>query len=116
MHAFAKVRALSWTLRSALAARRQLRRGRRPDAVVLPDPPALPDKMTRTVMLVTRLLDNTCLERAIILQRWYAAHGERKSIWVGVSSPSAGFRAHAWLEGETSGNEAFEKLLKFDIQ
>jgi hypothetical protein len=116
MHALSSVRAMWWTLRSALAARRQLKRGRRPDAVVLPDPPSLPDNMTRSVRVVTRLLDNTCLERAIVLQKWYAAHGERKSIWIGVSSPSAGFRAHAWLEGETSGNEAFEKLLKVDIQ
>ena len=116
MDTLSRVRALSWTLRSAVAARHQLKRGRRLDAVVLPDPPSLPEDMTRTVRLVTRLLDNTCLERAIVLQRWYAAHGERKSIWIGVSSPSSGFRAHAWLEGETSGNETFEKLLKVDIK
>lgn len=109
-----QLRAASWTARSALSARGQLRRGVRPDAIVLPRLPRLPQTATRTVRAVTRLLDNSCLERAIVLQKWYAAHGDKKVVWIGVTAPARGFRAHAWLEGEDSSSQVFTQLLKVD--
>jgi Transglutaminase-like superfamily len=42
----------------------------------------------------------TCLVNAIVLQAWEAAHGRRRDLVVGVTGPD-GFRAHAWLQGDT---------------
>ncbi len=45
----------------------------------------------------------TCLESALVRQRWLAAHGDRRDIVIGVS-PS-GLRdnpAHAWVDGTDS--------------
>lgn len=111
---FWRVRAASWTIRSASSARRQLKRGVPPDALTLPSVPKLSSEATVVVRRVTRLFDNTCLERALVLQRWYAAHGQAKPIYVGVTAPLTGFRAHAWLEGEESGQESFTELLKIE--
>jgi hypothetical protein len=35
-----------------------------------------------------------------VRQRWLAAHGEPRAIAIGVTAPSQGFAAHAWLVGE----------------
>jgi hypothetical protein len=42
----------------------------------------------------------TCLERALVLQRWLAAHGSPYDVVIGVTAPADGFAAHAWLDGE----------------
>ena len=42
----------------------------------------------------------TCLERALVRQRWLAAHGDHRAIAIGVTAPSREFAAHAWLVGE----------------
>jgi Transglutaminase-like superfamily len=50
----------------------------------------------------------TCLERALVAQRWLAAHGDPREVIIGVITDgksdialaSGGFAAHAWLEGE----------------
>jgi hypothetical protein len=42
----------------------------------------------------------TCLESALVRQRWLAAHGERRDIVIGILA--TGLRdqpAHAWLDG-----------------
>jgi hypothetical protein len=36
----------------------------------------------------------------LVRQRWLAAQGEPREISIGVTAPSPGFVAHAWLEGE----------------
>jgi hypothetical protein len=52
-----------------------------------------------------------CLVRARILQAWYLAHGEARDVVIGVTAPSKGFRAHAWLEGDPPcHSEGFEEL------
>jgi hypothetical protein len=38
------------------------------------------------------------LVTSLVLQRWYADHGEPFDVVVGVTAPSAGFKAHAWLD------------------
>jgi len=48
---------------------------------------------------VLRRRGESCLVRAVVLQAWEAAHGRRRDLIVGVTDP-AGFRAHAWLEGD----------------
>jgi Transglutaminase-like superfamily len=109
-----QLRAAGWTVRSAVSARRQLRRGVRPDDILLPRLPRLPEAATTTVRRVTRLLDNTCLERAVVLQTWYAAHGDKKVVWIGVSAPARGFKAHAWLDGEECARDALTQLMKIE--
>jgi len=49
--------------------------------------------------------------RASVLQAWDAAHGHPRDLIIGVTAPAAGFRAHAWLDGEPAGEE-FEELLR----
>jgi hypothetical protein len=48
---------------------------------------------------VLRRLEPSCLERALVLQRWLAAHGEPRVVVIGVTA-AQDFRAHAWLDGE----------------
>jgi Transglutaminase-like superfamily len=90
----------AWWARGALhTARRALARGEVKD-IELPNPPRLPGSAVRGVDALLRRRDPTCLERALVRQRWLAAHGDRRPIAIGVTAPSDGFRAHAWLVGE----------------
>lgn len=50
----------------------------------------------------------TCLERALVLQRWLAEQGSPRDVVIGVTAPSDGFAAHAWLEGEEHGHDYTE--------
>ena len=110
---WAKVRAALWTAAALRSARRQLRRGARPDGVLLKAPPSDVEGLNG-VLRVIRAVDNTCLERAVVLQQWYAAHGSRRVLFVGVTAPSSGFKAHAWLAGEDVGEENFMELLRYE--
>jgi hypothetical protein len=49
---------------------------------------------------VWRLRRLNCLESALVRQAWAAAQGEHRRLILGVTSPSDGFEAHAWLEGD----------------
>jgi hypothetical protein len=76
--------------------------------VRLPAPPSLPDGAARGVLAVLRRTSPTCLERALVLQRWLVAHGISRDVIIGVTAPAAGFAAHAWLEGDEDGREYAE--------
>ena len=53
------------------------------------------------------------MERALVLQTWYAAHGDRRDVVVGVTAPGPEFRAHAWLDGdEPCAGERFAELTR----
>lgn len=52
------------------------------------------------LLAVLRRVDATCLERSLVRQRWYAAQRVSRTLVIGVIAPSAGFRAHAWLDGD----------------
>ena len=105
-------RAAWWTTRALLRARRQLRRGG-VDALALPPPPTLPRDAQRGMQAVLRRVDQTCLERAAIRQVWHASHGEARDLVIGVTAPSRGFKAHAWLEGDDPGNlEGLQELTR----
>jgi hypothetical protein len=54
----------------------------------------------RRVRGVLRGARATCLERALLLQAWYLAQGEKRDLVIGVTAPSQGFAAHAWLDGD----------------
>jgi hypothetical protein len=106
------LRAALWTLRALRATRLELRRGVI-DGVRIPPPPALPEEAIRGVRGILRRRPNTCLERSLILQRWMGRFGNAPDVVVGVSGPSASFRAHAWLEGDLEGaDEPFQELLR----
>jgi hypothetical protein len=47
---------------------------------------------------------SSCLVSALVLQRWDAEHGLMREVVIGVTQPEE-FGAHAWLEGETHGDE-----------
>jgi hypothetical protein len=70
--------------------------------VRLPEPPSAPGRRgERGVRAVIRRLEPSCLERALVLQRWLASRGDPREVVIGVTAPTAQFRAHAWLEGES---------------
>lgn len=85
-------------------------RGRPIADVVVRRPPRLPAHAGRGVNAVLRRAPSTCLERALVLQRWLADHGTDKDVVVGVTGRDD-FRAHAWLEGEAV-DEQFQELTR----
>ncbi|MGH2819941.1 MAG: lasso peptide biosynthesis B2 protein [Actinomycetota bacterium] len=113
-HLLDRVRAALWALRTVRSARRQLRAGTPVDELRLRALPDLPVEAAGGVRRVVRGLDGTCLERAVVLQRWHAAHGDPRALLIGVTTPSSGFRAHAWLEGEEPGEAEFTTLARYE--
>lgn len=95
----ASFRAAWWTYRAVRAVRSALGDGKVRD-IALPWPPPLPSATRRVVEAVLRRRRATCLEGALVRQRWLTAHGVRREVAIGVTSPSQGFMAHAWLVGE----------------
>jgi hypothetical protein len=105
------LRAAWWTVHALRRTRRHLRR-RGLAGLALARPPALPDSAGRGVGAVLRRRPHTCLERALVLQRWHAAHGRPHDVVIGVRAGQA-FGAHAWLEGvEQSHADAFRELVR----
>ena len=51
-----------------------------------------------------------CLVRSIVMQRYLADNGMDHDLVIGATAPSAGFRAHAWLDGESA--EGCTELLR----
>jgi len=105
----ATLRAAWWTQVALRRTRRTLRTSPVTDVVVR-RPPRLPDHAGRGVHAVLRRVPNTCLERALVLQRWLSEHGFDKDVVIGVTS-AHDFRAHAWLDGETV-DEQFHELTR----
>jgi len=105
------VRAMWWSLTAMVRVRRALRR-RGLEAIAVPPPPALPGQAFRGVRLVLRTRPSTCLERAFVLQAWYAAQGAPKAVVIGIAGPSKDFRAHAWLDGERAAEAEYQELLR----
>jgi hypothetical protein len=106
------IRAGLWTLRALRIARAEVSAGRW-DSIELPRVPGLPRSAERTVETVLRRSAATCVPRAVVRQAWFAAHGAPRDLVVGVTAPSAGFEAHAWLEGDpTCHTERYQELLR----
>jgi hypothetical protein len=95
----AQARAAIWAAHAHVLVRRRLRVST-PDKVDLPAPPplGLERDSTRGVRVALAVTRATCLERSLVLQHWYAAHGVAVDVVIGVTPPRSGFRAHAWLE------------------
>jgi hypothetical protein len=103
------LRAAWWTVRALRQTRRNLRRRSFQEVTVMP-PPRLAASAGRGVNAVLRRQDPTCLERALVLQSWLAAHGEPTDVVIGVTGMEGGFSAHAWLDGESPG--VFQELTR----
>jgi hypothetical protein len=92
------LRAAWWTLVALVRTRRQLASGHpRPSIAAPPDLPATAGVGVEGV--ITRL-HASCLEGALVRQRWLGATGPAPDVVVGV--PLTGFGAtpaHAWLDG-----------------
>lgn len=106
------LRAAWWTHRALRRMRTELSaKGLRYSAA--PKPPRLPQHAGRGVLAVLRREPSTCLERALVLQRWHEAHGSVRDVVVAVKGPSLDFSAHAWLDGDPDGDaETFSELLR----
>lgn len=110
----ATLRAAWWAGRALRTARRALALGEIRD-IDLPGPPPLPASAVRGVNAVMRRRQATCLELALVHQRWLAAHGEPRAIAIGVTAPSRGFAAHAWLVGEDDPQvPVFQELTRLE--
>ena len=110
--AVSSLRAAWWSLRAARRAQQALVAGEF-DNISLPRVPRLPQRGQPGVAAVLRRARYTCLERALVRQAWYAAHGDRRDVVIGVRAPSAGFATHAWLEGDVPCHtEAFAELAR----
>ena len=111
------LRAAFWAQLALLRARRGLKRRRIERVVVQPPPAGLPASAGRGVYALLRRRPHTCLERALVLQAWEKAHGNRRDVVIGVDPRGAEFAAHAWLAGELDGEDArFEELMRLPAQ
>jgi hypothetical protein len=98
-----------WALAAIAAGRRSLRRDGL--AATVFGPPVANAAAGNGVLVVVDRLEPTCLERALVLQRWLAARGHDHEIVIGVRrGEDLGFEAHAWLAGEVLGTDGFEEL------
>ncbi|MEZ0165662.1 lasso peptide biosynthesis protein [Kineococcus sp. LSe6-4] len=62
--------------------------------------PALPGWSRVLVEGTLREHDATCLQRCLVLQAWFAAHGQVAEVVVAVPHATrAQFSAHAWIRG-----------------
>src|SRR5262245_38915984 len=108
----AEALAALWTVRAIVQARRGARRT--PVLRIrLSPPPDLPNEAIAGVAGVLCRWEQTCLIRALVLQRWYASHGWPRELVIGVTAPSGGFRAHAWLaDSDPCHSRDFTELLR----
>lgn len=98
------VRTIWWAFRAGHRARCQLGDGNLGD-LSLAAPPQVHGSCRRWVEATLLARNDSCLVRSAVLQAWDAARGERRDLIIGVTSPSEGFQAHAWLEGDGEGTE-----------
>lgn len=92
------LRAAIWALSTLRLVRGELSAGvARP---VIAAPPSLVPEAGAGVQVLLRMAKATCLESAIVRQRWLASYGNYHDIVIGI--PRSGFSrtpAHAWLDG-----------------
>jgi Transglutaminase-like superfamily len=99
-----EIRAAWWTDRALRDVRAGLAAGHMEVRLA---PPRLPAAARRGVEAVLRRRRATCLEAALVRQRWLRAQGVLGDVVIGVTAPRDGFKAHAWLSapGESTPTE-----------
>ena len=75
-------------------------------------PPTTRPVDRRAVLAVLRARGASCLERSAVLQRFDAAAGHPRALIIAVSRPGGGFRAHAWLDGDTEPDTGLHEILR----
>ena len=106
-------RAAYWTLGALRQVRGDLPVERVTQIRVSP-PPRLPPRAVAGVEAALRRRPHTCLMRALILQSWYGGQGDERAVVIGVTAPSKGFKAHAWIDGEAPcHDENFAELTRW---
>ena len=93
------VRTVVWAMASRVRARRFVHVSGLRGLALTPAPP-LGLEHARIVGRVLAVTRATCLVRSAVLQRWLADNGQPVDLVVGVTPPSRGFKAHAWLDLE----------------
>jgi Transglutaminase-like superfamily len=110
------LRAAWWALRTASRTRRLLDSEGLEAAIGPPPPPNLPDAGIRGVRGALRRRRESCLVKSIVVQSWEAAHGRRRDLIIGVTTPSE-FGAHAWLDGDTAVTPStpYQEILRREL-
>lgn len=93
-------RTAAWTLLALRRTRSALAGAGQP--TTLPTPPKAPSAHP-VVLRVLGLGRARCLSRSAVRQAWLAGQGDPRDLIIGVTAPSTGFRAHAWLDGDRDG-------------
>jgi hypothetical protein len=75
-------------------------------------PPSLPVDAVRGVRVAAKLGRASCLERSLLLQRWYSDHGIAYDVLVGIDTTGGDFKAHAWLEGHDGPQDEYTVLTR----
>lgn len=65
--------------------------------VAFPSSERIGPRAGRVVLRLLRDRENKCLSNALIAQAWRSDHGDQVDVVIGVTAPSSGFSAHAWL-------------------
>ncbi|MFG1677280.1 lasso peptide biosynthesis B2 protein [Micromonospora sp. NPDC049282] len=113
-HGLRGFRVLVWTVRARRRVRRQLVQGGM-DAVWPPAPPVGGASDRTVVVRALHRAGANCLERSLVLQRWDARQRTSRTLVIGVTAPSAGFHAHAWLDGDPDPHRAeMTELLRWE--
>jgi hypothetical protein len=101
----ADLQAAIWAWQALHSARQQLQGGA-VRGVRVPEPSPLPIAASRAVRVVLTARKASCLERALLHQRWLAAHGIERDVVVGTRGGAGDeFCAHAWVDGTPQGTD-----------
>jgi hypothetical protein len=103
------VRAGLWTLRALGAYRRQHER-RRVEDIAFPPSGRIGVSGSRAVGAILRRRTDQCLSSALVAQAWRADHGDYVDVVIGVTSPTRGFTAHAWLSDAPAASAGHEPI------
>lgn len=107
----ASLLAYAWARLAVVAARRGHRSA--VDARVPRPPGWLPDGARHGMVAALYHTGARCLVSATVRRAWDRAHGRPRQLVIGVTAPSTGFRAHAWLDGDPPCCSAdFTELLR----
>ncbi len=82
------------------------------EGVQIVAPPTVRGQARAAVAAALEARHATCIERSLILQRFDAASGRQRALIIGVTSPAAGFEAHAWLEGDAHPDRGLREVIR----
>ena len=87
-----------WARRSVASIRSDVRRDGL--EVAVPPPPTTAPGSLRGARVALRVQRASCLERSLVIQRWWASNDVALDVIVGVRHPTRhdGAPAHAWVE------------------